>query len=386
MYLFSILGETDASGTYKMEKRSQETSKVLKFFDGVFDSLNGGTFKSPPGKPLKGAVTKNSAHVSFWQNSAQEMKRMYFRKEGTHEKFVPPSLKNFILTIEGFIDLKELIFSRNIKYFHARSFNQDPLENYFGQIRQHRGRNINPTCEQFRDSYKSLLIRNIASHHSVSANCEETFETTLFQLEDLLKSGSCIGSNFDSANSDFGNGHLNLNIRISKITDEYFQRPLSKVAMGYVAGFVAKKVLQKFNCEFCKIHILTNERTESNFSILITEKEYGDNPSLTYCNDVFVKCINKVYNICKFIISNYRFKDNVKSFVYTYVKKYVHFSFICEHKEKITDFIMCYVIDLCIFIFCKSINSLITGKATDTNKNSCSLFKNAVQINLKRKR
>ncbi|KAF5304962.1 hypothetical protein FQA39_LY09436 [Lamprigera yunnana] len=90
-----------------------------------------------------------------------------FQTEGTNEKRKPPSLRNFISTLEG-------------------SFNQDPLENYFGQIRQHRDRHTNSTCAQFQDSFKALLIRSISGKHSVSANCEETFESSLLQLKDLV--------------------------------------------------------------------------------------------------------------------------------------------------------------------------------------------------------
>lgn len=41
-----------------MQQRAQDTSVILKFFDDLFDSLNGGTFKSACGKLLKGADKK----------------------------------------------------------------------------------------------------------------------------------------------------------------------------------------------------------------------------------------------------------------------------------------------------------------------------------------
>lgn len=88
---------------------------------------------------------------------------MYFRKEGTQERIVPPSLKNLIFTLQGFIDVAEVLLGNHTSYFFPRSFNQDPLENYFSQIRLHRGRNSNPTCAQFETSYKSLLIRSISN-------------------------------------------------------------------------------------------------------------------------------------------------------------------------------------------------------------------------------
>ena len=53
-----------------------------------------------------------------------------------------------------------------------RSFNQDPVENFFSSIRSHGVRNNNPTCSSFESSTKSLIINNLVSAHSVGANCE----------------------------------------------------------------------------------------------------------------------------------------------------------------------------------------------------------------------
>ncbi|XP_026673476.1 uncharacterized protein LOC113464923, partial [Ceratina calcarata] len=46
----------DASGNI-MQQRAKGTAAVLKFFDQLFDSVNGNVQKAPSLKPLKGAVT-----------------------------------------------------------------------------------------------------------------------------------------------------------------------------------------------------------------------------------------------------------------------------------------------------------------------------------------
>lgn len=58
------------------------------------------------------------------------------------------------------------------KFVCPRTMNQDPAENFFGNIRSHCVRNINPTCASFANSYKSLIINNFVSSHSPGANCE----------------------------------------------------------------------------------------------------------------------------------------------------------------------------------------------------------------------
>lgn len=378
-----------------MEVLGQQTANVIKYFDNLFDSLNGGG-GSDPGKPLKGPVRKNSLHLSFWKDSIANLKNMHFQREGSREKLVPPSLKNFILTIEGFVDLSNVLLLR-IPYFFARSFNQDPLENYFGQMRQHRGRHINPMCSQFVESYKALLVRSICSVHSVASNCEETFETNLIQLKDLIAHNN---------KRDVNNYIESLPIykQIAAIPSAKLARPLNKAAMSYISGFVAKQVLKKFNCDYCRIHILELQHApqsvlrdhtyasvgiESSDHEFTSAKEY--NPSkqtLIYCNSFFRECIFKSYNIAQLIIANHhlKFKRNLKRAISYYIMKCVYFSFVCDHKEKLISLIINCIVDVCIFTFCKRINHIINGKCSKISPNSCVLLKQAKTIWEKRRK
>ena len=107
---------------------------------------------------------------------------MYFiDKNG--KKIVPPSLKNWIYTLEGFLELYEiLIYEGKSKFFLTRSLNQDIIENYFGRIRNQRNQAINPTALQFRDSFKSLMIREFFGSKAIGTNCEETNVPDLFNI------------------------------------------------------------------------------------------------------------------------------------------------------------------------------------------------------------
>jgi hypothetical protein len=93
------------------------TAKIINFFDKLFDSVNGGTLRPRCGKPVSGGVYKNSGHTKFWQKSIENLSNMYFiDKNG--KKFVPPTLKNWIKTLEGFLDLYQiLVESGHCKFF-----------------------------------------------------------------------------------------------------------------------------------------------------------------------------------------------------------------------------------------------------------------------------
>jgi len=73
------------------------------------------------------------------------------------------------------------------KYVLLRNFNQDPIEHFFGSIRSHAIRNINPTPANSILSFKFLSINNFTSSHFVGANCEEDDKHgVLDNLKELL--------------------------------------------------------------------------------------------------------------------------------------------------------------------------------------------------------
>lgn len=370
----------DITGRYQMPSRAIETAKVLQFFDQLFDSLNGGTFTGTAGKPLTGAVRVNSRHASFWKESIISLKQMFFRKEGTQEKIIPPSLRNLILTLEGFLDLSEILLSEHVPYFFARAFNQDCLENYFGQVRQHRGRHVNPTCQQFQESYKALLIRNITGVHSVAANCEETYDTSLLQLKDLLQSKHITeGGSVPIADNP-------LMDRMIAENNDNLKGRLQKAVMGYISGFIVKKVLKKFTCEFCRIHMIRQSDTSSEYSALIQHKEFDSTRRLIYCNDIFIDSVCKVYNIAKLIVSKFQNNSNIKQIIYQYVNRHVSFTFVCAHKDEIIQYIVRFIVKLCLVRFCKLINDIMLGKYSTVPTTSCNLFKKAFEIHEKRRK
>jgi len=80
-----------------------------------------------------------------------------------------------------------------MKFLKTRNINQDPVENLFGMIRSYRHivygrRHINPTCNQFHGSYKTLLINNLTSKRSMDINCESKNDGyLLFTLKNFVK-------------------------------------------------------------------------------------------------------------------------------------------------------------------------------------------------------
>nr|XP_022911954.1 uncharacterized protein LOC111422910 [Onthophagus taurus] len=165
--------EISSDGTVTMPKEAIATDKILKFFDNLFDSVNGSLRINSEGKPLKMVAKSTSDHRNFWIDSIKHLGNMWFEDHIKKTRSIPPSLKNWVTTLKGMLSILCYVERKKLPFFIPRQINQDPLENMFGQIRQMRGRNINPTCQGFGDAFKSLLVRKMLSPHLAGGNCEE---------------------------------------------------------------------------------------------------------------------------------------------------------------------------------------------------------------------
>ena len=149
------------------------TSKFCLFADKLFDSVNGSAVNAKKGKFLRTAIYSRSPHHEFWNEAVSVLRTMYCKRQnGT--TFVPPSIKHWIETIEGFKELWKKMKHIGYKLLAPRHVNQDALENFFGCIRLQGDRNNNPTCNSYQHSYRVLkIINSFLSHHSPGANCLE---------------------------------------------------------------------------------------------------------------------------------------------------------------------------------------------------------------------
>lgn len=155
-----------------MEKEAADTAKFLEFGDNLFDSVNGQSILHNVLKPLLSPVEDNSQHFMFWNEAITVLSSIKYLKEGGTST-VPPSVKNFIKTLKNFKTLHNVLKDVGFSKLLPRNFNQDPIENFFGRIRQRGARYTNPTSASFTPFYKSLLVKGLTSKHSIGANCED---------------------------------------------------------------------------------------------------------------------------------------------------------------------------------------------------------------------
>lgn len=231
MLLLWVLGPSAADAWNKVKCWNSNSSQI---FDDLFDSVNGSSLRARGGKLLRTAITSTSPDFTFWSNCKSALNNMYFIQNNIK---VQPSLKNWVITLNGIEDIFKRLPKEEITFLKGRNLNQDPLENFFGQIRQRGGPCKNPTTILFQ-SFKTLMINNLTTRHSLHANCEEDTITSLTAIEKFVFLRP-IPSTMDNVPSEVRK-HVtiikNMNITVS-LTNK-----ISKLATGYVAGFVYKKL------------------------------------------------------------------------------------------------------------------------------------------------
>lgn len=307
------------------------TAKILDLFNKLFDSVNAHEIKS--NTPLRVAVTKNSGHYSFWYDAIKQLQNIKFIDKRTRKPVSTPSLNNWITTIKGFQKLWAIVNKAGIKSFKTRNCNQDPLENFFGLIRSHNRRNVNPTCSNFESSFKTLLINNLTGKHSVGNNCEkDTNGEVLFSLQNFVE------DSIETLNtSDTITDTIEEIAQIDNISDLLNDDEL--ISNGVYIHIIDKLFyMQSSNCQLCK-----------------------ENISLQTIKPV----INKAYIIYKNKMPSICFRTGIRKKFNTIIKDEVDFSFFkCEeHELDFKDtFIQIILENFSIAQWCSNINKKITGK------------------------
>lgn len=340
---------------------------ALDLFNKIFDSVNAHTLY--PQTPLRVAVKKTSKHHNFWPYAIKRLFKMRYVDPKTKRPVkCIPSLKNWKFTLRGFQKIWKIIKNKGIRFLKTRNINQDSLENFFGLIRSHGRRNINPSCSQFCGSYKTLLINNFTARRSVGSNCENINDgDLLFTLKQFVKNATCeINITEQTAEEDF----LTESSQVKNIENMHKGYPLQESNRSYVAGWVVKKVLSitKFkNCIACKESLLSNDTSHTEYIQLINPEYVKEKQSLTYPSMCFLKDIFiEADSVLNENISSLCFRRNVSVLLRERVYEKLNSNFVkcIEHKEELKHAVIQVIIKLFLYTFYKSVNRILSGRDT----------------------
>jgi hypothetical protein len=207
------------------------------------------------------------------------------------QREVPHSLKNWSVTLRGLEEIVSSLKDLDFNFLLTRNINQDPLENFFCQIREHDGRNVNAAPTQFRQYFKTILINNYSTAHSLNANCqEEGSADILSSVKMFVTQGVAEEAEVEPL--------INFN---EFVIPSYDYSYLTKISLGYVSGFIVKKL--KLPCETCKSNVVCTDAIAV-WHNLSLEKEYVDKvpKKLKYCTPKFLRLLCQYYNIIMYCL------------------------------------------------------------------------------------
>ena len=148
----------------------------------------------------------------------------------------------------------------------TRRLNTDPLENFFGTIRQQGGNSDNPTPTQFIRAFRKLLFSSLFT--SNTGNCAEDLDALLSQFS--IKSNKTVLVRTNQQPQTLVLGETDYQENSSSMVQQN--------AVAYVAGYLLKKCFNLHDCSLCK-EATTSKDIESESMLYCHFKNYKDDTS-----------------------------------------------------------------------------------------------------------
>lgn len=187
------------SNQYNTQHASQTylaTAEIAMTFNKLFDFLN----SSNAAEAYRGEETK----VAYLQEATEFVSNMSIRHQGKNVTRRFTFKKKWPITISAIILLwDEVKDIPGVNHILTRRINQDPIENFFGLLRNSCGNNRNPTAEQFIGGFKRQLYNPIQDERqiiSAEGNCQPDLDHDVFSPNELLTMNL-------TANEDEGTTH-----------------------------------------------------------------------------------------------------------------------------------------------------------------------------------
>lgn len=364
------------------------TIDFVGLFNDLFDSVNGTSIKPSYGKKYHCAVQTSSPHIPFWSDIIKEISSWKLLTKdlvGIHSKkrkiATPPCFSGWQISLKSLIllysDLKELSF----KFLLTRRLNQDCLENLFSRIRGTGGNRTNPTAFELQSSFKFVCINSWTQHHKFS-NCED--DKDLIECPEEMNLRNHMEEHRDDESyfeNDLVFNELQQSSFLKDIescedkvelcnnetdSSELF---LEKNILMYLAGYVARRILQCIHCETC-INLLTDRgKSLTNETLFLNFKEYNQNGNnsfgLVHPSKDFLNCFSKCVYLSDIILYDTLFKTNVLYKLRSIFEDRVNFSFLSaceEHHDQVKKKMINITCKLCLKIYLREINKVIEKK------------------------
>jgi len=334
----------------KLNTEAIYTAEFAELIDQLFDLLNSNSQYPMKGKKHRCAFSAESPHLTFFSELLPKLANWKLYEADINDSKNPNKFKDitnkqhFIngwqITIRSVIHLWNKLKDKFL-YLPMRSFNQDPLENLFGLVRQHGIFNTNPTCKQFTAALKTTVLNGLAVPIS-GGNVELDYCENISNLSSLLYS-SC-----DSESSNIT--PFDTDEEEEKDHDFNFENITHNFGTAYTAGYLISKVVIP-DCSICKDKIFASEI--GNEHLFVQFKEYNNSNSLKYASSQLIEMCDKIFKIVESFLESRGHESNLEIKIKMSYKSTFQSFIFCNSHVDVYDDLINKCIRLSIFKYCR---------------------------------
>lgn len=198
--------------------------------------------------------------------------------------------------------LEYLTKSVGYRYLMTSRLSTDPLENFFGIVRQSSGCNAHPSPEQFLVTINLLSFSNLA--RSVDgANANPDVVSALMSVDDK-ENVPIKPKKIDEMLSEGRLDEAEVSLEKTKSSMQHFSFVVEKSdsrLIYYVAGYVARKCVLQLKCTLCKDLLLVQSAKAAAEGLPSSFTEYCDWGGLLYPSRElhnFISCLENIFTEC----------------------------------------------------------------------------------------
>ncbi|KAK3929687.1 DNA transposase [Frankliniella fusca] len=328
---------------------SEATAEMLLTLDRLFDATNGPGRKDKI-KSTRKDVTPDTFHHAFWRQMIYDLKKITFIRKSTNERYKPPCLNGYIDTLLGLQRIWSEIQKYCVTTLKLRHFNQDPLENYFGQIRQTCGDGSDPILRHFIAGMKICLVQQITNGRDT--NCQSDPSAYLADLKSLIQYSSP-ETHIEKEPS------LTRGARPEDATTPIAINILIRQAPSLTCATICSKLLQATNrCATC-IWDLSTEDNSSDFTLQLSNESTASlNKPSHHLRQFYIKFQELVVEQWQEVA----WKDNVSLRVSSIMEDDLNWISCAQHAKHIKEKLTHLVATRAITLKCSSFNSNLKAK------------------------